>query len=57
MVGNGVVSVLILLVTAFLAFVVWIELALRAAMVYLLAAFIPLVAMLTCAVMTLRADS
>ena len=42
MVGNGVVSVLILLVTAFLAFVVWIELALRAAMVYLLAAFIPL---------------
>jgi hypothetical protein len=40
--ANGAVSVLIILVTAFLCFVIWIELALRAAMVYLLAAFIPL---------------
>src|SRR5438270_9260455 len=40
--GNGIVSVLIVLVTAFLCFVIWVELALRAAMVYLLAAFIPL---------------
>lgn len=40
--ANGVVSVLIILVTAFLCFVIWIELAVRAAMVYLLAAFIPL---------------
>jgi hypothetical protein len=40
--ANGTVSVLIVLVTAFLCFVIWIELALRAAMVYLLAAFIPL---------------
>jgi hypothetical protein len=36
------VSVLIVLLTAFLCFVIWVELALRAAMVYLLAAFIPL---------------
>ena len=40
--GSGIVSVLIVLVTAFLCFVIWVELALRAAMVYLLAAFIPL---------------
>ena len=40
--GNGIVSVLVVLVTAFLCFVIWVELALRAAMVYLLAAFIPL---------------
>jgi hypothetical protein len=40
--ANGAVTVLIVLVTAFLCFVIWVELALRAAMVYLLAAFIPL---------------
>jgi hypothetical protein len=40
--GSGAVGVLMVLVTAFLCFVIWIELALRAAMVYLLAAFIPL---------------
>jgi hypothetical protein len=40
--ANAAVTVLILLVTAFLCFVIWIELALRAAMVYMLAAFIPL---------------
>jgi hypothetical protein len=39
---GGVTSVLIILVTAFLCFVIWIELALRAALVYLLVAFIPL---------------
>jgi hypothetical protein len=40
--ASSVVTVLLILVTAFLSFVIWIELALRAAMVYLLAAFIPL---------------
>jgi hypothetical protein len=40
--ANAAVSVLILLVTGFLCFVIWVELALRAAMVYLLTAFIPL---------------
>jgi hypothetical protein len=40
--AGSAVSVLIVLVSAFLCFVIWIELALRAAMVYLLAAFIPL---------------
>jgi hypothetical protein len=40
--ANAAVTVLVLLVTAFLCFVIWIELALRAAMVYMLAAFIPL---------------
>lgn len=40
--ANAAVTVLILLVTAFLCFVIWVELALRAAMVYMLAAFIPL---------------
>jgi hypothetical protein len=40
--ANTVVTVLIILVTGFLCFVIWVELALRAAMVYLLAAFIPL---------------
>jgi hypothetical protein len=40
--ANAAVTVLILLVTAFLCFVIWVELALRAAMIYLLAAFIPL---------------
>jgi hypothetical protein len=40
--ANAAVTVLIILVTAFLCFVIWVELALRAAMVYLLAAFIPL---------------
>jgi hypothetical protein len=39
---NGAVTVLIILATAFLCFVIWVELALRAAMVYLLAAFVPL---------------
>lgn len=40
--ASGAVSVLIILVTALLCFVIWIELAVRAALVYLLAAFIPL---------------
>jgi hypothetical protein len=40
--ANAAVTVLVLLVTAFLCFVIWIELALRAAMIYMLAAFIPL---------------
>jgi hypothetical protein len=40
--ANAAVTVLILLVTAFLCFVVWVELAVRAALIYLLAAFIPL---------------
>ncbi|HVY09541.1 MAG TPA: hypothetical protein VHB18_05290 [Mycobacteriales bacterium] len=40
--ADAAVTVLILLVTGFLCFVIWVELALRAAMVYLLAAFIPL---------------
>ncbi len=40
--ANAAVTVLILLVTAFLCFVIWVELAVRAAMIYLLAAFIPL---------------
>jgi hypothetical protein len=40
--ANAAVTVLILLVTAFLCFVIWVELALRAAMVNMLAAFIPL---------------
>jgi hypothetical protein len=40
--ANAAVTVLILMVTAFLCFVIWVELALRAAMVYMLAAFIPL---------------
>lgn len=40
--ANAAVTVLVILVAGFLCFVVWIELALRAAMVYLLAAFIPL---------------
>ena len=40
--GNGVVLLLVVLVTAFLAFVIWIELAVRAALLYLLVAFIPL---------------
>jgi hypothetical protein len=40
--ANAAVTTLIILVTGFLCFVIWIELALRAAMVYLLVAFIPL---------------
>jgi hypothetical protein len=40
--ADAAVTVLILLVTGFLCFVIWVELALRAAMVYMLAAFIPL---------------
>jgi hypothetical protein len=40
--ANAAVTVLILLVTAFLCFVIWVELALRAAMIYLLVAFVPL---------------
>jgi hypothetical protein len=40
--ANAAVTVLVLLVTAFLCFVIWVELALRAAMIYLLAAFVPL---------------
>ena len=40
--AHGVALLFVVLVTAFLSFVVWIELAVRAALVYLLAAFIPL---------------
>lgn len=40
----GAVSVLLLLVVGVLAFVIWVELALRAALVYLLAVLIPLAA-------------
>ncbi|HVV77951.1 MAG TPA: hypothetical protein VHC43_18190 [Mycobacteriales bacterium] len=40
--ANAAVTVLVLLTTAFLCFVIWVELAVRAAMIYLLAAFIPL---------------
>ena len=40
--ASGVSLLLVVVVTAFLCFVIWIELAVRAAMVYLLAAFIPL---------------
>jgi hypothetical protein len=40
--ANAAVTVLILLITAFLCFVIWVELALRAAMIYLLVAFVPL---------------
>ena len=39
---NGVALLFVVLITAFLCFVIWIELAVRAALVYLLAAFIPL---------------
>jgi hypothetical protein len=40
--ANAAVTVLIVLITGFLCFVIWIELALRAALVFLLVAFIPL---------------
>ena len=40
--ASGVSLLLVVAMTAFLCFVIWIELAVRAAMVYLLAAFIPL---------------
>jgi hypothetical protein len=39
---GGAALLFVVLVTAFLSFVIWIELAVRAALVYLLAAFIPL---------------
>jgi hypothetical protein len=39
---HGVALLFVVLVTAFLSFVIWIELAVRAALVYLLAAFLPL---------------
>lgn len=39
---NGVALLFVVLITSFLCFVIWIELAVRAALVYLLAAFIPL---------------
>ena len=39
---DGVALLFVVLITAFLSFVIWIELAVRAALVYLLAAFIPL---------------
>jgi hypothetical protein len=41
-VGAGAGDILVLLFTAFLSFVIWVELAVRAALVYLLAAFVPL---------------
>lgn len=40
--ADGVALLFVVLITAFLAFVIWIELAVRAALVFLLAAFIPL---------------
>jgi hypothetical protein len=40
--ADGVALLFVVLITAFLSFVIWIELAVRAALVYLLAAFIPL---------------
>lgn len=40
--ASGVALLFVVLITAFLSFVIWIELAVRAALVYLLAAFIPL---------------
>jgi hypothetical protein len=39
---HAVALLFVVLITAFLSFVIWIELAVRAALVYLLAAFIPL---------------